>query len=107
FCQAEDGIRVFHVTGVQTCALPISSTIKKLAGSTVESIRLQPGENTARRPATASMRAVSALFLTKLEELPNPTQMGGGPADRNRSEERRVGQQGRARSATDQARRLS
>src|SRR5690606_40829494 len=24
FLQAEDGIRVFHVTGVQTCALPIS-----------------------------------------------------------------------------------
>src|SRR5215475_11019191 len=24
FIQAEDGIRVFHVTGVQTCALPIS-----------------------------------------------------------------------------------
>src|SRR5690606_41081224 len=24
--QAEDGIRGFHVTGVQTCALPISST---------------------------------------------------------------------------------
>src|SRR5690606_40458569 len=24
FCQAEDGIRAFHVTGVQTCALPIS-----------------------------------------------------------------------------------
>src|SRR5690606_24975201 len=24
--QAEDGIRVFHVTGVQTCALPISLT---------------------------------------------------------------------------------
>src|SRR5690606_23929620 len=23
FCQAEDGIRGFHVTGVQTCALPI------------------------------------------------------------------------------------
>src|SRR5690606_39279545 len=27
FFQAEDGIRVFHVTGVQTCALPISSHI--------------------------------------------------------------------------------
>src|SRR5690606_39171258 len=26
FCQAEDGIRDFHVTGVQTCALPISLT---------------------------------------------------------------------------------
>src|SRR5690606_1063962 len=25
FFQAEDGIRVFHVTGVQTCALPISA----------------------------------------------------------------------------------
>src|SRR5690606_41019607 len=27
-CQAEDGIRDFHVTGVQTCALPISERIK-------------------------------------------------------------------------------
>src|SRR5439155_12584831 len=25
FCQAEDGIRDGHVTGVQTCALPISN----------------------------------------------------------------------------------
>src|SRR5690606_39812450 len=27
FFQAEDGIRDFHVTGVQTCALPISHTM--------------------------------------------------------------------------------
>src|SRR5690606_24528783 len=27
FFQAEDGIRVFHVTGVQTCALPIFNSI--------------------------------------------------------------------------------
>src|SRR5690606_40641711 len=27
FFQAEDGIRDFHVTGVQTCALPISLTL--------------------------------------------------------------------------------
>src|SRR5690606_40601118 len=27
FFQAEDGIRDFHVTGVQTCALPISRVI--------------------------------------------------------------------------------
>src|SRR5690606_16782679 len=26
-CQAEDGIRDFHVTGVQTCALPISPVL--------------------------------------------------------------------------------
>src|SRR5690606_41181109 len=32
FFQAEDGIRDFHVTGVQTCALPISlSTVAWLA----------------------------------------------------------------------------
>src|SRR5690606_39316235 len=30
FFQAEDGIRDFHVTGVQTCALPISSSSFKL-----------------------------------------------------------------------------
>src|SRR5690606_40117991 len=29
FFQAEDGIRDFHVTGVQTCALPISSRFDK------------------------------------------------------------------------------
>src|SRR6266511_3485071 len=34
FFQAEDGIRDFHVTGVQTCALPIASGIEEgdLAG---------------------------------------------------------------------------
>src|SRR5690606_40213377 len=31
FFQAEDGIRVFHVTGVQTCALPIYGFLDKLA----------------------------------------------------------------------------
>src|SRR5690606_39867592 len=30
FFQAEDGIRDFHVTGVQTCALPISSLHRRL-----------------------------------------------------------------------------
>src|SRR6266700_5044054 len=29
FFQAEDGIRDFHVTGVQTCALPISSRSRR------------------------------------------------------------------------------
>src|SRR5690606_40079469 len=30
FFQAEDGIRDFHVTGVQTCALPISNRLNPL-----------------------------------------------------------------------------
>src|SRR5690606_4277861 len=29
--QAEDGIRDFHVTGVQTCALPISTQMERVA----------------------------------------------------------------------------
>src|SRR5690606_22313928 len=32
FFQAEDGIRDFHVTGVQTCALPISRLASALPG---------------------------------------------------------------------------
>src|SRR5690606_40080848 len=31
FFQAEDGIRAFHVTGVQTCALPISPVATSVA----------------------------------------------------------------------------
>src|SRR5690606_40711324 len=31
FFQAEDGIREFHVTGVQTCALPISHPVSWIA----------------------------------------------------------------------------
>src|SRR5436309_9596966 len=41
FFQAEDGIRDFHVTGVQTCALPISSN------------RMRP---VCKRPAAPSVR---------------------------------------------------
>src|SRR5690606_39374917 len=32
FFQAEDGIRDFHVTGVQTCALPILAMMRRTAG---------------------------------------------------------------------------
>src|SRR5690606_39883362 len=30
YFQAEDGIRDFHVTGVQTCALPISRSLSRM-----------------------------------------------------------------------------
>src|SRR5690606_40424312 len=35
FFQAEDGIRDFHVTGVQTCALPISAVFLPMPGTRV------------------------------------------------------------------------
>src|SRR5690606_40334830 len=36
FCQAEDGIRDFHVTGVQTCALPIFTELLAELGPVAE-----------------------------------------------------------------------
>src|SRR5690606_42147798 len=38
FFQAEDGIRDFHVTGVQTCALPISTGKPTVVGYTLKDI---------------------------------------------------------------------
>src|SRR5207302_6824285 len=54
FFQAEDGIRDFHVTGVQTCALPIS-----------------PARQTASRPAgrlSQSLLSVLHLLAHLLDE---------------------------------------
>src|SRR5690606_39781623 len=49
FFQAEDGIRVFHVTGVQTCALPIL----------VVGRRDDPRPPAIRGPYRAAMRPAS------------------------------------------------
>src|SRR5690606_9371846 len=38
FFQAEDGIRDYHVTGVQTCALPISSDHLHVRGEHVHQV---------------------------------------------------------------------
>src|SRR5215217_9176578 len=54
FFQAEDGIRDIGVTGVQTCALPISSLRWSRAGSTAERNLTTSGA----RPATRQRRAL-------------------------------------------------
>src|SRR5436309_5622791 len=71
FFQAEDGIRDFHVTGVQTCALPISACRAR-------SLRRWPA---SRRPsACRCLRAIA-----------RPTHSRGAraapPADRRRWEQ--------------------
>src|SRR5207253_3804792 len=73
FFQAEDGIRVGHVTGVQTCALPISPSGTTLTRSGATS-----------RSSTISRRENSDTVITRR-------------AVRARSEERRVGKECRAR----------
>src|SRR5207302_5602312 len=72
FFQAEDGIRDFHVTGVQTCALPISVAAVSV---TLVVVRL--------RGALRSSCACCVLAVV----APNAA----------RSEERRVGKECRSR----------
>src|SRR5690606_40220912 len=81
FFQAEDGIRDFHVTGVQTCALPISRRVPQMGTEIDGPPELTPEDE--RRPN---------LKKDNLMELANKAY------DRQRSEERRVGKEWRCRS---------
>src|SRR5690606_40436819 len=56
--QAEDGIRDFHVTGVQTCALPIS--LQALAGHSFEMPLLSSSKV---KPCTWRVEGVERLAL--------------------------------------------
>src|SRR5690349_24202841 len=86
FFQAEDGIRDLYVTGVQTCALPISSTFGYF------------GSSSARMRFTAY--SIVPLTHCTDEEMPRmffvPTEPSGLRKP-SRSEERRVGKECRSR----------
>src|SRR5690606_40632520 len=56
FFQAEDGIRDFHVTGVQTCALPISQNILEKAVHGVGGLRRSRPAPPRRAPRPAPPR---------------------------------------------------
>src|SRR3989449_7668685 len=83
FFQAEDGIRDVAVTGVQTCALPISS------GRTA---RERPPPSTASRGRSRSRRVPSGSAARR-SAASRPT--------RSRSGEGRVGEEGRSRGSPD------
>src|SRR5947208_13874427 len=82
FFQAEDGIRDDLVTGVQTCALPISS------GRIVGAVRQEPPPawqgGAAEEPGAAGLRPAEPRAAGRL-----------------RSEERRVGKECRSRGTAD------
>src|SRR5207244_9132846 len=86
FCQAEYGIRDDLVTGVQTCALPISSGDTKQIG--LAYAKAIAGARAADRLGVGEpdLLGVSARVLRHGEEA------GHAP----RSEERRVGKEGSA-----------
>src|SRR5690606_41134390 len=91
FFQAEDGIRDFHVTGVQTCALPISSLALMLSA--------------AFRSSTLSVGLSVFLFFAGAFLTEMLKAWGGGSWGKYllfanldlRSEERRVGIECRSR----------
>src|SRR3989454_12140199 len=51
FFQAEDGIRDYKVTGVQTCALPISGAEAELEASARDRVQCRRGHRDGRRAA--------------------------------------------------------
>src|SRR5438874_9664505 len=81
FFQAEDGIRDLYVTGVQTCALPIS---KPTGGCAISSRIL---EESVRDEIAQPPVGFGRLVARRLQLV--------------RSEERRVGKECRSREAAD------
>src|SRR5260370_9972886 len=88
FFQAEDGIRDSSVTGVQTCALPICSSLE-IAGLGFD--RLQVDE--ARSQGMARFINLQTV-KSKTGDLVVMNRAGSIAV---RSEERRVGKEGRSR----------
>src|SRR5690606_40394636 len=76
FFQAEDGIRDFHVTGVQTCALPIF-----VVGVWLFLQKTKMGKAMRAMADNMDLAAVSGIDTERM----------------NRSEERRVGKECRSR----------
>src|SRR5690606_39391706 len=101
FFQAEDGIRDFHVTGVQTCALPISDRPRKVLYVVFEN---DPRGDIRSRLEDMGygpdqLDRLVYLSFPQLSALDSPT--GGAQLMAARSEERRVGKECRARLSTN------
>src|SRR5690606_40495493 len=91
---AEDGIRDFHVTGVQTCALPIS-TASAVVADLVDVARLQMADPEHRVPHLAFQPdAMSDIPVLPMAQVHTSFYLRLRVDDRPgvlRSEERRVG----------------
>src|SRR3989454_5645024 len=87
FFQAEDGIRDYKVTGVQTCALPISCAVPLVA------LGPHSGKSYWGRTRPTTQRRKRSVLL------PSGRCVGRLPLDwlSPRSEERRVGKECRSR----------
>src|SRR5688500_19262146 len=88
FFQAEDGIRDYKVTGVQTCALPIwrrqEGACARVAGQVDRTHRIRPVPRIAGEPGEVRRREIGTWLAAGFSV---------------RSEERRVGKEWRCRGA--------
>src|ERR1039457_3478082 len=75
FFQAEDGIRGYNVTGVQTCALPISSP-RPVSSGTAASV---PSPSARTAPGVAACSAVWSKARVRSSAGPT-TAISAGPA---------------------------
>src|SRR5690606_40739504 len=101
--QAEDGIRDFHVTGVQTCALPIYDAEARRHGLVVAASAARPSRSGRRTPSGGRRGDREDVGDRAGPPGGADVLLGGGcsRAVRERSEERRVGKECRERGATD------
>src|SRR2546430_12049030 len=97
FFQAEDGIRYLTVTGVQTCALPIypiSLSSASAAAASASASRPAP-------PAPAPSTRTSSSRCACASRRASGAGIVNCEAVASRSEERRVGEEGRFRWSPD------
>src|SRR5439155_13648351 len=88
FFQAEDGIRDGHVTGVQTCALPISP-------------RFAHHRRHVRVRESRDRGAARLADPPRARERAHLSRDGADPRRGRRSEERRVGKECRSRGSAE------
>src|SRR5256886_9996983 len=92
FFQAEDGIRDLTVTGVQTCALPISPSARVSSGAW----RRRSGRSSSSTSTAPSWRTPCSARAASARSSAFPFSSRGGG-----SGERRGGKEGRSRWAPD------
>src|SRR5207302_3780639 len=102
FFQAEDGIRDFHVTGVQTCALPICLRIHGPPDRIDRHSRI--ARSRGRRSGGREGTPDPASYLARDPRGPHGAKAGDDARRLERSEERRVGKEWRGGRVRDRER---
>src|SRR5690606_40158668 len=98
FFQAEDGIRDFHVTGVQTCALPICG-VQILATHCVRRGNKMKEAELFPTFFETNALGIMAQFSDEIHDVKGKQPVTEKARILKRSEERRVGKEWRSRSS--------